>query len=173
MLLAIAFEGVVFLWPAWKSARIAKSLVVLVRCLKALDKRMATGEIKAGDHLHDKLYSLLHLVVKYKINLKPSALKHISYDPEAKQEGMRLQSEMERLDQGTRDIVNQAMLNFGLILFLRNPVVSVRVCLKIKKINQTGGLGQANPIKGRMAATAALITLKAKDQDYRFAPCRI
>ena len=172
---AYTFLFIRYQMPAWKRSRIAASLAILANCLAKLDKdHLLNGKIRNGDYLHDKFYKHIFEVLRYKINLHPSMLDRLEYNEEMEEESRRLNREMDLLDNEAKAYIQTAMLHLGWILFLRNPVITIRAYLRVHKIKQDyTNIKNKNILKNKVTLTAKYITLRAHAQDYDLVPCRI
>lgn len=171
----IAFLWQLFLhiYPAFKRVKIAESLAVLAKCVTKLNqKALLNAKICNGHYLHDKLYKLLFCVLTHKANLKFRMLSHVKYTQEFEEERKKFRSEIESLDEETKQIIDDAIFSVAKILILRDPLIFLLICLKVRQGVCGFHLRQPKQIiRRKMIISTEHLTITAKDDDYSFVPC--
>lgn len=172
-IIALVWQLVFHVYPAYKSAKIAESLSVLAECVKTFDQDMLlNARVSNGHYLHDRFYKLIFCILTHKVNLKFSMLNHIKYDENAESERKKFKSEIDSLDEDTKKLVENATFAVAKILILRNPFIFLSVCFKSQreKVNYRNR-NTKTILRDKMITSAELITVKASDSDYSFVPC--
>lgn len=159
-------------YPAYRSAKIHESLAALTESFTRLNQDgLANAKITSGDYLHDKFCKLVFLVLTRKINLKFSALRHITSNAETEKGRMKFHSEIQALDEETREIVGRAILATAKIFWLRNPIVFTLALIKqVRQDRNFSGYNEKRYIPKQAMKSAEAIAFCSGDDDYSFVP---
>lgn len=183
LIVAIISSAIAFLWqffyhifPAYKSVRIEESLATLAKCLTQLDKdALPNAKIFNGHYLHDKLYKMLFYVLTNKANLNFSMLRHIKYNKASEDEMRKFKTELDSLDETTKEIVDNAIFAVAKIFMLHNPCVLILsfFIIQQKKRDYIKQLKQQPKqfLRKKMILSTEYITVNARDEDCLFVPC--
>lgn len=171
-LLAIVWHIIFYIYPAYKRLKIAKALVTLSKCVRAIDEGpLLDGTISRGGYIHDNIYKLIHGTLTSKVNLRFKMLKKLSINDKYIEDKAKFNAELNALDEETRRLIDTAMFSIARIMIFRDPAIFILACLKVKRNGNGTQKGGRALIRKRMISSTEAIAVNAKDADYSWNPC--
>lgn len=134
VLISILWQFFSCVAPAMRNAVISENILNLERCILALNTdALLHGKIKSGSYLHGNFYSfLLSMLTPEKIKMPKSS--DFNFDGYATNRLSKLDIEINRLDDITKESVLKAMLSISMILLFKYPFEFVLIFLKMDLI---------------------------------------
>jgi hypothetical protein len=180
LIIAVTTSAVAFIWqilfhvyPAYKRAKIAESQSILAKCVVLLNRdALLNAKICTGHYLHDKFYKLLFCVLTDKTKLSFNMLRHVKYDDKVLEERNKFRSEIDALDDATKQTIENATFSVAKVLILRNPLIFIMLLLRLNKVKRDFHEKKAKAVLRRsMIISTEYITVSSRDDDYSFVPC--
>lgn len=173
--IAVLWQLVFHLYPAYKRLQISQSLSVLARCVARFDKEvLSSAQLTDGHYLHDKFYKLLFTTLTHKVHLKSSMLKKIKYDQRSEAEYLKFRAEIDSLNDSLKSLVADASFSVAKILIFRNPLIFFRICLHIRQEKHDFHTAKVKSfLRSKMVMSTEYMTANAKDEDYNLIPIKI
>jgi len=145
--LAIAYllVKVTIVLPAWKQYRIQRAKTTLSKCINRLNSdTLPQAKIRNGHYLHDKFYKLIFAVYTSG-SPKIVSTTGIKHDEKTERNRRAFRSEIEKLDNETKAIIDDSMLAISQILFFNNPLSFP--LLFIKSTREMSRFNRANMVR--------------------------